>query len=158
MPQFPILPIKALELLENEFKLFLASFEIDKAEWIKMKADDEQKADGIVEAFSDWVWVNVLQKTEYLEKREEKALYFFKVGHKSIQLLVIHAADEYTGSALNALSDDDIIFEMEFKRLVAQYSSKDFEGNAVEEVYKLIMAGCSIGEPGAFKNIALKLG
>tara|TARA_R110001592_G_scaffold237306_9_gene496319 strand:- start:16038 stop:16514 length:477 start_codon:yes stop_codon:yes gene_type:complete len=157
MAQYPLLPIKALELLEKEFKLFLASFEIDKDEWIAMKRDDEQKADGIVAAFSDWVWTNVLQKAEYLTKREDKALYFFKLGHKSIQLMVVHANDTYEGLPLNQLSDEDIVFELDFKRLVVQYSSKDFEGAAVNEVYKLIMAGCEMTDGAAFKSIALKL-
>jgi hypothetical protein len=156
MAQYPLLPIKALELLEKEFKLFLASFEIDKDEWIAMKRDDEQKADGIVASFSDWVWANVLQKAEYLTKKEEKALYFFKLGHKSIQLLVVHASDTYEGLALNQLSDEDIAFELDFKRLVVQYSSKDFEGDAVNEVYKLIMAGCEMTDGSSFKTVALK--
>jgi hypothetical protein len=158
MAQYPLLPIKALELLEKEFKLFLASFEIDKDEWIAMKRDDEQKADGIVAAFSDWVWTNVLQKAEYLTKREDKALYFFKLGHKSIQLLVVHANDTYEGLPLNKLSDEDIVFELDFKRLVVQYSSKDFEGDAVNEVYKLIMAGCEMTDGATFKLVALKQG
>lgn len=157
MSHYPILPIKALELLEKEFKLFLASFEIDKDEWIAMKRDDEQKADGIVASFSDWVWVNVLQKAEYLSKREEKALYFFKIGTSSVQLLVIHANDTYEGSTLDKLSDDDIVFEVDFKRLTVQYSSKDFEGDAVNEVYKLIMAGCQMTDGNSFKSVALKL-
>lgn len=158
MAQYPLLPIKALEMLEKEFKLFLASFEIDKEEWIAMKRDDEQKADGIVAAFSDWVWTNVLQKAEYLTKKEEKALYYFKLGHKSIQLMVVHAHDTYSGKTLNQLSIEDIVFELDFKRLVVQYSSKDFEGDAVTEVYKLIMAGCEMSDGQAFKAIALKMG
>lgn len=157
MPQYPLLPLNALELLENEFKLFLASFEIDKAEWQKLKRDEKAKADAILEAFSDWVWANVLQKTEYLEKREEAILYFFKIGKKSIQLLTVQTTNDYTGEALNTLSDDDLIFEMQFKRLKVHYTSKDFDGDASHEVYKLLINGCVMGNSSAFKNLALNL-
>ncbi len=65
-----------LEELHPEFIRFLASQNIDKAEWDTLKAQKPEVAEQELDVFSDLVWDEVLTKAEWLE-HYSKNHYFF---------------------------------------------------------------------------------
>ncbi|MCG8332157.1 MAG: DUF6495 family protein [Chitinophagales bacterium] len=56
-----------LEGLENDFITFLASNTVTASDWEKIKEDDPQKAESLIEVFSDIVFDKVLSDAKYLE-------------------------------------------------------------------------------------------
>ncbi len=56
-----------LESLKDDFIRFLASQGIDADLWQKMKADELNKAEEIIDIYSDLVYDQALSKCEYLE-------------------------------------------------------------------------------------------
>ena len=48
--------------LSNEFSIFLASNAIDSKQWNKIKSSSIERADHILDIFSDLVWKNILHK------------------------------------------------------------------------------------------------
>ena len=55
------------EELHVEFTNFLASQQIDKEEWDRLKQENSKIVDQELDVFSDLVWEGVLQAAQYIE-------------------------------------------------------------------------------------------
>src|SRR4051812_3316790 len=104
-----------LEELHEEFVRFLASQQIDKAEWDKLKVEKPEVAEQEIDVFSDMIWDSVLEKAEWLEHYSKTHIFLFKLDKEGMESIVIHAhntpADFMTESGLmwlneNIFSDD----------------------------------------------------
>lgn len=63
--------------LENDFITFLASNTVTADEWEKIKLEDSQKAEQLIELFSDIVFDKVLSNAEYIEYKTPKDIKTF---------------------------------------------------------------------------------
>jgi hypothetical protein len=61
-----------LEELEGEFIKFLASNTVTADDWVKTKAETPEKAEDLLDVFSDIVFEKILEKVEYLEHKRPK--------------------------------------------------------------------------------------
>ncbi len=67
-----------LKELEPEFIRFLASQGLDADSWVKLKEESKEKAEGMIDIFSDIVMEKILQNVEFLEQRNTKDYRVFK--------------------------------------------------------------------------------
>lgn len=65
------LTIEELKELEKQFHLFLAAHSIPAMDWQKMKSNEPDKAEKLIDEFSDFIFENVLDKVEFLEYRNK---------------------------------------------------------------------------------------
>ncbi|MDX1666176.1 MAG: DUF6495 family protein [Saprospiraceae bacterium] len=72
------LRIDELEELESEFVRFLAAQAITGPDWVKIKEVQPQRAEKLIEQFSDMVFEQVLKNVEFLEIKKPKELKIFK--------------------------------------------------------------------------------
>ena len=128
---------KALHL---EFSRFLASHSIDKKKWDHIKSEDPELTNKKLDAFSDLVWNNVLDKIKYLEHRSDQLLFLFKCFDNKIDLILIKLTkncptffdEEHKNWLIKNIKDDRVaIFE----------SSRDFGKDFKKEIFKLIKKG-----------------
>jgi hypothetical protein len=106
------LPVEELEKLEKEFVDFLVVNGIIAEEWEKIKGFDKQKADAIIDQFSDVIWEGVLRKAKYLEKKEEDTVYLFKCDEDQIHLKKVTDNELLTASKPYNFKREDEIFDM----------------------------------------------
>ncbi|MCB9266574.1 MAG: hypothetical protein H6558_16235 [Lewinellaceae bacterium] len=66
-----------LENLEKEFVQFLASNQVTANEWEKLKAEEAEKAEQLIDIFSDIVFEKVIDDIEYLEYKTPKDIKAF---------------------------------------------------------------------------------
>lgn len=83
------LPLKDLKDLEKEFIEFLALNGVPAEDWEKMKKNDLDKVEGIIDQFSDVIWESVLRKTEMVELRRKDTLTVCRVVEGELSTLVI---------------------------------------------------------------------
>lgn len=76
-----------LDTLEKEFVDFLVSNTITANDWIKLKNDNIDEANQLIDLFSDIVMEKVLQNIKYLEYREAKSVMLFECGKDQINLI-----------------------------------------------------------------------
>lgn len=88
------LPLTDLKDLEKEFIDFLAVNGIPADDWEKMKKEDLDTVEGIIDQFSDVIWEGVLRKTELVELRRKDTLTVCKVVEGELSTLVIKTYDE----------------------------------------------------------------
>ncbi|MGB0431158.1 MAG: DUF6495 family protein, partial [Bacteroidia bacterium] len=97
--KFERLPQPELKKLEKEFVQFLASNTITADDWVKIKSESTEKADELIDMFSDIVYQKVLEKVEYLEFRIPNDIKTFRCQKDKIVLM---------GMAINGIENIDL--------------------------------------------------
>ena len=77
------------ENLHEEFARFLATQSIDVKEWNQIKIDKPAVAEDELNVFSDVVWDDVLNKTNYVEHFSETTVNLFKCDDEEIHRIAI---------------------------------------------------------------------
>lgn len=99
-----------LEELHEEFARFLASQQITKEEWDKIKTDQPKVAEEELDLFSDLVWEGVLNKVEYIEHFSPQHIFLFHFQEEVIDLIGIkldnQAVDLQTTEGYNWLRNN----------------------------------------------------
>lgn len=88
------LSISDLKDLEDEFVKFLILNGIAAEDWEKLKKEENEKAELIIDQFSDAVWEGILRKTDMLELRRSDFLTLCYTKENLLYTFVIKAPDE----------------------------------------------------------------
>lgn len=135
------LTIEELENLKDDFIRFLASQGIDAELWQKMKAEDKQGAEDIIDVYSDLVYDQALGNCKYLEHisaKEFKSIYFDDTKANVIGLRV------KPDSPINLNTDDfisDVQKGLENNQIEVFSAVKDHEKEREPEMYEWIKKG-----------------
>ena len=154
MAKYRRLTLEELQNLEKEFVDFLVVNGIVAGDWVKMKAVEPEKAEKIVELFSDLVMESVLRKIEFLELRTKKLLLTFQCLEEKIVLVGVEGeapADftnpDYIQNALKDSLPDLQIFSTE----------KKYTKSREEELFEMLENGHAVADGKLFKALALSL-
>ena len=74
MAKYRLLTIEELQEMEKEFVDYLLLNGIYADDWVSIKSDDPEKAQKIIQLFSDVVFENIMRKTQFLKWTGEKKL------------------------------------------------------------------------------------
>lgn len=75
-----------LQELEKEFVNFLAVNQVIVDDWEKIKGEDNDKVDCLIEIFSDMVFDKVLEDVEYFEYKILYDLKVFCFGEEQVEM------------------------------------------------------------------------
>jgi hypothetical protein len=147
------LGVNELKELEKEFITFLSSAQITGLDWEKMKKNEQEKAEELIDVFSDLVYEKVMSKIFFLEFRDKKELNIFHFEDDKIVLNGIRMKED---SSINLMSDD----------LFSEWNSnKSNEISIIKtekvyikergiEIFEMLEKGCYITDDKLFKAIA----
>jgi hypothetical protein len=83
-----------LESLREDFVQFLAANSITAEDWTQIKSVQPEKADQLLDIFSDLVWEKVLEKITHLEFRSPKQLTLIKFDDDQAEMVNIKIEDQ----------------------------------------------------------------
>ena len=138
-----------LKALEKEFIHFLSSAQITGTDWEKMKTKETEKAEELIDVFSDLVYEKVMSKIDYLEYRDNKSLNLFHFTNDKILLVGLQVKDN---NSLDLMTDN--VFEawnqsnMNAVSLVK--TEKGYSKERGLEVFELLQTGCFITDSKLF--------
>jgi hypothetical protein len=145
-----------LQELENEFILFLSSNQVTAPEWTTIKAEQPEKADELIDLFSDIVFENTLAKIEYLEYKEPKDIKTFHCQEDKIVMLGMIVEGESNIDFTKETSLDQMMGQMKLSgaRLKLYQAEKAYSPNREDELFKMLESGCLISKEGTmFKTL-----
>ncbi|MCH8534367.1 MAG: DUF6495 family protein [Flavobacteriaceae bacterium] len=132
-----------LEELHEEFARFLASQQITKEEWDKIKTEQPKVAEEELDLFSDLVWEGVLNKVEYLEHFSPQQIFMFHFQKEVIDLIGIkldnQAVDLQTTEGYNWLRDNLMNDDVDLYT-----SQKPITEDRNKDIFALIKQGARI--------------
>ena len=141
-----------LEELHPEFIRFLASQQIDKNEWDRIKTDKPEVAEQELDVFSDLVWDGVLEKAEWLEHYSKNHIFLFRLDQAEMQSIIIHAhgapADFLTEGGLMWLNENIFSEQVQVTR-----GKKPFGEDRNAEIFSLIEQGALLSDGTLYKQL-----
>ena len=140
--RFRSLTIDELKELETEFKQFLIINQVYNEEWIEMNKKDLEKANSLVDLFSDQVLEKVYSKIDFLEKRDKYAFSVFAVTKNDIETITIQSKNQTIELFTNAQIETAL--NQYLNELEIFCGTKKLAKEKCDEVFDLIKEGCEI--------------
>ena len=126
--------------LHKEFIDFLSSNSITFEDWTILKQNNDGKADGLLDLFSDIVWAKVLDKTRFLENISKNHIYLFSFGNSQMNFIAIYTENKHvdftTNDGFSWLRDN--LFDDSVK---IYNSNKNYSQDKLSDIFDLIKKG-----------------
>ena len=126
--------------LHKEFIDFLSSNSITFEDWTILKQNNDGKAEGLLDLFSDIVWAKVLDKTRFLENISKNHIYLFSFGNSQMNFIAIYTenkdVDFTTKDGFSWLRDN--LFDDSVKMY---NSNKNYSQDKLSDIFDLIKKG-----------------
>ena len=126
--------------LHKEFIDFLSSNSITFEDWTILKQNNDGKAEGLLDLFSDIVWAKVLDKTQFLENISKNHIYLFSFGNSQMNFIAIYTenkdVDFTTNDGFSWLRDN--LFDDSVKMY---NSNKNYSQDKLSDIFDLIKKG-----------------
>lgn len=152
MPKYRNLTREELHDLEKEFIDFLVINGITADEWVDLKKKETEKAEKILEQFSDVVWEGVLRKTQFIEHRSPQEIRAFQCLPGKIVLMGLKIDD----ASIDLRTTEGLKKVQQNPPGTSVYTSeKVYSNKREEELFSLIQSGSVISDGQLFKTIAL---
>ena len=144
------LELAELEVLEKEFIQFLAANHITAEDWVKMKEEDLEQTNGLLDIFSDIVFDKSLDKLEYLEFISPMDIKTFFCDKEQIYLLGLkyQAGKSINFLEMNLGNDLIDLIKDPSTSLEIYSAEKSYQGDRKQELFKMIENGCLISKEG----------
>jgi len=146
-----------LQELESEFVRFLASNTITADDWVKTKAETPEKAESLLDMFSDIVFDKILEKVEYLEHKRQRDVRVYKFYDDHIEMVGLMIKGETDLDFRKNESPEDMLIQLRVKGAGVQLfsGSKPFKFTKEKEIFLLMEEGALISkDPSLFNSLS----
>ncbi len=141
---------KQFQELSNEFALYLASNSIDSVQWKNIKLKSIDKAEKILDLFSDIVWDRVISRVNYLINTDKTHLFLFKCHNNSIKSIIVKSNDKLI-DLKNEKSHSFILNNINSNKIEIFRSEKKLNKTELnKEIHNLIVRGADVSKGELF--------
>lgn len=153
--QYRCLTDQELKSLETELKQFLVSHGVMNDEWRKMNEEAPQKAQELVELFSDVVFAKVVETVEYLSHRAPQDLKVFHFGAEKMEMLGLKLFNPQVNLQETPYQEDLglAIKEAGADNVKLMRGTKAYQKTRSEEAFILLEQGCEITNHELFDRL-----
>lgn len=139
--------------LETEFIRFLVSNTVTGDDWEKIKKEDTEKAEGLIEIFSDIVFDKTISKIEYLEMKTPKDLKTFRCNKNDIEMMGLKIEGDSELDLTHDISSEEMMVKLQSSNAKLQlYSAnKKYKNeNREQELFQMMQWGSLISDGKLF--------
>jgi hypothetical protein len=147
-----------LQDMENEFVRFLVSNGITADDWVKIKTEDAQQAEGLIQIFSDVVFDKVLEKVKHVEHRSPNDLKTFRFLEDKIELLGLKVNDASSIDLTKGQPLEDMLAYVQTAKpgSVQMYRAEKAykDDNPKKEIFDMLESGAAISDGKIFEALS----
>ena len=149
-----------LQEVEQEFIRFLASHSITAPDWVKLKEKEQDKANGLIEIFSDIVFEQTLKKVRYLEQKMPKDYRTFHCLDEKIMMIGIIIEGPSQLDFTQNISPQEMMAQLQLSnaKLKLYKGEKKYQKEREVELFELMQQGALISKDGAMYKTLEGLG
>ena len=151
MAKYRLLTEEELKGLEKEFVDYLVVNGITADDWVKIKADDPNKANTIIDLFSDVVFEKILRGVEYLERYDKNYVRVFHCKKDEIRMITLELEEDYAD-----FRDPNFIAKAMAnppEDLLIYASEKPYSKTRELELFDMIQAGCLVAKDNLYNAL-----
>lgn len=142
-----------LESMAEDFALFLASNSIDKNEWDQIKEENREKAEEMLDIFSDMVFEKALSSCKYLERITETEIHTYQFHPEQAHLISVRMANGAEGDFLNGNMSDLFMNLLKNKQLEVIQGTKKYEDKRELEMFKEVEKGAAFSKGDLYQSL-----
>ena len=145
-----------LASLEAEFIRFLASNTVTAQDWEKIKTETPEKAEGLIDIFSDLVFENTLKKVQYLELKQPKDIRTFHCQEDKISMIGLLIEGNTQLDLTQNLAPEQMISMLQLSgaELKMYSGERAYQKEREVELFELMEQGALISRDGhLFKTL-----
>lgn len=142
-----------LQQLEKEFVDFLVINGIAADDWVAMKEKELNKANQIIDLFSDVIFEGVVRKVRFLEHISASSIYCFQLLEKEIQLIGLEDESgtlDFTQIDFSQQSDKKLPVGLK-----VFFNKKAYQKDKNQEIFKLMENGAILSNGQLYKQLSL---
>jgi len=140
----------------KEFTVFLASYKIDKTEWDKLKSEDSERAEKMLDIFSDMIFEKVLSEAKYLERISETEMHLYFFQEKIAQMIGIKIIGESELNFLDRNLSEVFLSLLNDKKLEFWKGTKEHQKLKEQEMFDIMQKGAVLSKGDLYQSM-LKL-
>lgn len=156
MVKYRRLTFDELKELEKEFVEYLVLNGIVAEDWERMKKEEKEKAEKIIDLFSDVIFESILRKVEYLEFREAKEIKTFQCLNDRLVLVGLSAHSQNDADFTSSSYIQKAI-QSPPETLKIYTKEKTYSKSREMELFEMTEAGATISDGHLFKTLCLAL-
>jgi len=151
-------PLTKAELneLKDEFISFLVINGIEADDWQKLKENDRQKAEKIIDHFSEVIFESVCRKNMFVDFISAQSIKCFQFLKEEVVLVGLDAKPDTQINFLGEQSLESIILN-NTDGIEVYHTSKKYSKHREEEMFDMLSKGASLSKGHLFKQISLFL-
>lgn len=154
--KFRRLTLEELNELEEDFVQFLVANTVTGPDWEKIKTEQPDKAENLIELFSDIVFEKIIKGINYMEFKIADDIKTFHCLENKIILNAIRIDGETNIDLRDDLPPQELMKQVHESGAKMQiYSAeKDYRPNREQELFRMLEGGAQISRDGMlFKAI-----
>lgn len=134
--------------LEGEFVRFLASNTVTAEDWQKLKAEEVEKAEKLIDMFSDIVFEQTLKKIGFLQRRSKTELQTFACLPDKIMLRGLRLQGESSLDFTRNQAPEEMMAQLRTSEAQLQIyrAEKPYSKNREQELFEMMEQGCLISK------------
>lgn len=148
--KFRRLNSEELQELEKEFIQFLVTHSITAPDWVKLKEEEPEKAEGLLDLFSDIVFEKVVQNVNYLEYRTPDDIKTFHCLEGKIVLNGLRMEGQAPIDLTTDLPPAQMFQELQKADVKLQIytAEKTYKPDRSAELFRMLEGGAKISREG----------
>jgi len=150
------LDVEELQEMEKEFIRFLATRSIPGPDWEKIKTEQPDRMNALLDEFSDLVFEKILSGITHLEMKTPNDLKTFKCGKEKIELMGISVEGNSQIDFTRDQSPSEMMaqFKLSEAKLKLYRAEKLYKENRELELFKMMEGGCLIADGDMFEMLS----
>ncbi len=148
-----------LKELEPEFVRFLSLLSIPAEDWERMKTQDPDRVELLIEDFSDAIYAKILRDVKYLEHRSPNELrtFFFSAEKAFMLSLQVDGESEVDFTKDQKPEEMLQLIQHAGASLRLHQAEKTYKEDREVEIFRLMQIGALISRDGALYNLLSEL-
>jgi hypothetical protein len=157
--KFRRLKAEELDSLEEDFIQFLASNTVTADDWKSMQNNDPEKADEMIDVFSDVVWEKILGNIKFMQHRFPQELRVYKFDENEASAIVLR----FKSDGIDLTDNDDVQGIASGKIDLTKFSpevlhgTRPYRSNRKQEIFVLMEQGAKPCKEAFWLSIAKML-
>lgn len=158
MPKYRLLTSEELKTLESDFIDYLVVNSIPADDWVKIKETNIDKANRIIELFSDVVFEKVMRQTHYLDRVSDSMITSFHYQTSQAVMVCVKSNDPNL-KLTELFGNSSLGNQTSYKDLNVELwtTSKPYSEQREIEIYNMINNGAVVSDGQLYKQLALSM-
>ena len=136
----------------KQFIIFLSSQGIDKKYWDIIKQQENEKANLLIDQFSDIVWEKIINECEFFTYSSKDQLFLFNSKKKTISVIVLKCINKKINIQTNK-GWNWILKNIKNKDISIYQSFRKYPEERNTFIYKYLKKGAIISDEKKFKSL-----